>query len=140
MSVTLGGTSLATLNQLPELGTYTNEPIVSSAYGVRGTVQITDERHGRPILIECTYSGYSTYALLEAALLALEALIPAKADKTLVVVAGASTLTYYHCTLNAVERLPNPTNGRRSAYYDGSGVNGWRHEIMLHLWQSDATA
>lgn len=139
MAVTLGGTSLATLHQLPEFGPFVNEPIITSVYGVRGTVQITDERHGREIRIACTYSGYSTVALLETALATLDGYIPAKADKTLVVTVGASTLTYYHCTLNAVERLPNPANGTAAPYYDGSGVNGWRQELMLHIWQSDTT-
>jgi hypothetical protein len=141
MSLTLGGSSLisTSLHQIPELGDWVNSPIRSSAYGVRGTVEITDARHGRPIKIECTYSGYTTLALLEAAIATAEAYIPSKADKTLVVVVGAETLNYYHCTLDRVERMSNPKDGRICAYYDGSGVNKWRHELAFHLWQADST-
>lgn len=139
MSITHGGTAYlsGTTHQLPELQPWVNEPMRSHVYGVRGSLELTDERHGRPFRILCTLTGYATWALLEAALLTLEGYVPAKADKTLVVVVGASTLTYYHCTFDGVERLPNPANGLNTAYYDGSGVNGWRHEIALHFWQLD---
>lgn len=141
MSITHGGTTLlsTTLHQIPEVSEWNNSPIRSSAYGVKGTVEITDERHGRAIRIECTFSGYSTLALLETAIATAEAYVPAKADKTLVVVSAGSTLTYYHCTLDSIERLPSPKDGKRTAYYDGSGVNAWRHELAYNFWQAKET-
>jgi len=138
MSVALGVTTLfsGSTHQLPDEGEWINEPNRVSVYGVRGTLQITDERHGRPISIACTMTGYSTLANLKTARDTLDAYVPAKSDLTLTVVAGVSTLTYYHCTFDGVERLPSP-NGIKGGFYDGSGVNGWMEEIVLHFWQSD---
>lgn len=136
--ITLGGITLlsTSLHQMPEEDDFADDPIVISTYGVRGSLEFQDEQHGRLIRIECTFSGYSTAALLKAARDTVDNYTRTLRDKTLVFTGAGSTLTYYHCSLLKVERLPNDT-GRRGPYYDGSGVNGWREELAFHFWQLD---
>ncbi len=140
MSIALGVVTLLStgLHQLPHEGEYDNSPQRNWIYGVRGTLEIGDERHGRPISIDVTFSQYATELLLATAKETLDAYVPALADKTLVVVCGMSTLTYVHVTFDGLERMENP-RGEKGPWYDGSGVNGWMENLCLHFWQSDST-
>lgn len=142
MSISMGGQTLlsTSLHQMPQIGRWQNSPLRTSVYGVSGVVEISDEFHGREIRIDCTYSGYSSWALLEAAIAVVEAKIKTLRDKTLTVVVGGVTLTFPHCSFDSVERLPNPRDGRMVPYYDGSAVTAWRCELALVFFQLDATA
>jgi hypothetical protein len=136
MSITLGGVPLIStaLHQMPVEEPWENEPVRTSVYGVRGSLGISDERHGRVISIDITFSQYSTEALLQSARETLDALVITLTDKTLLVNGLSSTMTYVHCDLDSVERMPNPL-GHRGPWWDGSGVNGWLENLCLHFWQ-----
>lgn len=154
--ITLGSVILlnSPLHQIPIEGEFANDPVRTSVYGVRGQLEISDELHGRQITIDITLGGYgyptdatppgtyTTLALLKVARDALDAQIgkATASDKTLVIVMpDASTLTYYHCTLDAVVRRENPL-GELAPWYDGSGRHKWLQNLTLVFQQLDGTA
>ena len=154
--ITIGSVILlnSPLHHLPIEGDYANEPMRTSVYGTRGLLEITDELHGRQITIDITLGGYgyptdatppgtyTTLALLKAARDTLDSRVSqaATSAKTLVVVMpDASSLSYYHCTLDAVARRENPL-GVLGPWYDGSGRHKWLENLALVFQQLDATA
>lgn len=133
MTISLGGYTFAPLHQMPAEGDWEYEPFNTSFYGVKGSLELRDAEHGRDIQIECTFTGYSTPALLQTATELVDSKKGVLNDSTLTVVIGASTLTYRHCSFRGF--MP-----RSIAMYDGSGVNGWRRDGVLLFRQLQRTA
>lgn len=135
MSITLGGYTFpgATTHQIPDKSEWENSPQYASFYGVEGSVEIRDALHGRDIMIQARFSGYSTELLLETAANAVDAKVGTLNDGTLTVVGLQSTLTFPHCSfvgLVPIDRMQK----------DGSGVNGWFQDFNLKFRQLKRTA
>jgi hypothetical protein len=135
MSITLGGITLfsTATHKLPLEAEYDYAPQDITFYGVKGSVSIDDAEHGRDIIVDATFSGYATRATLKAALELVDARKTTLNDRTLVIVAGADTLTYLHVSFRGFRR-----DG--TAYYDGSGVNLWRQDGTFVFRQLQRTA
>lgn len=121
-----------TSHEVPIEGQFDHEPIVNSFFGVPGSVEIRDALHGREIRIGASFRGYSTKALLQAALTTVDGKVGRLNDKTLTVSDGTSTLTYYHCTFRGFERTGPPTA-------DVNGGAEWIQEGVLVWWQLKRT-
>lgn len=136
MSISHGGYAFEsiTTHQLPIEGDWEQEPKVVNFYGVPGSVEIRDAIHGREITLEAKFSGYSTRALLQAALTTLDSKINSLNDKTLTITTSGDTLTYYHCTFRGFRRVGQPMQ------VDGSSVNDWFQDGALVWWQLKRTA
>lgn len=96
-------------------------------FGVIGETHLIDETGGRDLQLSYTLSGYSTAALLKAAL----GRIAAKGGSltgTLSVGRGGSTETYPQCTFLGYEMSSD-------SFYDGGGNYGWIADIVLRWRQ-----
>lgn len=104
--------------------------------GIKGESEITDSPHGRDIRIRADFIGYSTYALLSAAMSRVEAKQNQITDQTLTftpIQAGEDPATFVHCTFKGVDYDGEP-------FLDGSGVNGWIQRTTLMWRQLKTTA
>lgn len=136
MSITLAGYTFpgTATHQVPEDGDWENDPIYASFFGVKGSVELRDEEHGRMIPIEVRFSGYATEALLNTAKNNVDAKVGTLNDSTLTVAGLQSTVTFNHCSFRGLLR-----NGSRPQK-DGSGVNGWFQDMVLLFRQLQRTA
>lgn len=134
MSITLSGYTFpgSTTHQVPSEEEWENNPIYTNFYGVAGSVEIRDAEHGRMVMIEARFGGYSTPALLQAALYVVDGKAGSLNDSTLTVVLGASSCTYRNCTFVKFNRSSK-------MQYDGSGVNGWYIDGVLVFRQLKRT-
>lgn len=99
-------------------------PIVTARFfGVKGEAQLVGETYGRDVYCRARLFGYSTAALLKAAV----ANIRARQGKLLGTLTVTGNLAQSLTEMTFVDVIePDP-----GAQLDGSGVNGWHQEIIL---------
>ena len=118
-------TTLATFHGVMECEEWTQPVQALAVPGLIGSTHLLDYRKSRSLSIEIRAHGYSSYANLNTALEALDAL-----NQTLtgsVVLSGALVATHANCTFMGFKR--------GTPRFDGSGNNGWWIEGRLHWIQ-----
>lgn len=99
---------------------------VQKFFGVTGEQHLQGSLHGRDLSAWVLPYGYTTHALLQDAIEAINEYIGLSGSMTWVV--NADTKTFTNCVFNGFEVSEDP-------WVDGAGVNGWQVRGMFKFRQ-----